>query len=642
MVQIYDLWQRSSDLRAHYTDDGPVPRYLVLDQLYDPYWMSVYMLNGSLWFIVVMFCLHACCSFLFAIGWRTRMMTFVCWLLQNSLNNRNILVSQGGDMYMKCLLFWGFFLPLGQVWSVDAALSDTPPKRKRGAGDYMVVSAGTVSLLAQIGFMYYTSFLHKSAPEWVPDGSATYLALRNDFLARGPAHVFLLLPMWLLRYMTFAVLYWEGYGPLLFISPWVTAIARTFGAFGFMFMHFGFWCCLRLGIFGPVCMSALISLLPSEFWDTLRAIVRRRSRSEVRIEYDGHCGFCSRLHHLMRTFLLIPKAEYIDGGSLPRNAAPWQKSSWGGYDTPAAGESRYWTVESNGAKAYDFAGLAVLFRASPIAWPLAPLADMINRSSLARTVFSELVHSHDLDKPHHAEMDGDQMVRVASEGADVPVVRTYRQPRTYAADFEPRQAMRVARAFSHASSKGFSTLKWTVRVASEIFCLLMGVCVVGWMFRTTANVNHDFVSLQNPTLLEFVRMFQMDQVWGMFSPRPQTNHWYYVMDGVLANGTHLELWGNGGQFHFEGRPMTDEKPDIFDSIRTNRWMKFHESYNEHPAHQQIRLYYGRWLCRQWNDPARHYGPQRLMSFDVALRNFQQNVDGSRTELPREYLWSHVC
>lgn len=90
-------------------------------------------MNGSYLFVVIMFCVHALVGLLLCLGYRTRVMIVLAWILQASLQARNISVGHGGDIYFRCILFWSLFLPLSKVWSLDRYLKDQdgPPRRPK-------------------------------------------------------------------------------------------------------------------------------------------------------------------------------------------------------------------------------------------------------------------------------------------------------------------------------------------------------------------------------------------------------------------------------------------------------------------------------------------------------------------------------
>jgi len=121
LLILADLVMRSRDLVAHYTDDGILPRADYLGILNGAV-SSLHFISGSAWIEALLFMLAALVALALLAGYRTRLATFVSWLLLLSLQNRNHMILQGGDMLLLLLLFWGLFLPLGARFSVDRAL----------------------------------------------------------------------------------------------------------------------------------------------------------------------------------------------------------------------------------------------------------------------------------------------------------------------------------------------------------------------------------------------------------------------------------------------------------------------------------------------------------------------------------------
>lgn len=91
----------------------------------------------------------------------------------------------------------------------------------------------------------------------------------------------------------------------------------------------------------------------------------------------------------------------------------------------------------------------------------------------------------------------------------------------------------------------------------------------------------------------------------------------------------------------------------------HRWFKlFENGLNSHDYREELRLNFGRWLCREYN--SRHDGDDRLYLFEVCLHrpfdflrhkfsihwmNERVDVvkqDGTRYPLPRQTLWNHMC
>ena len=109
VLLVLDWLDRVPDLRAHYSDDGILPRQ-VLDGILP---FSVHLFHGSTWFQGVLAGLAFLLAGLLIVGYRTPVVTLFNWLLLLSVHGRNIAVLQGGDALLRLLLFWGMFLPLG-------------------------------------------------------------------------------------------------------------------------------------------------------------------------------------------------------------------------------------------------------------------------------------------------------------------------------------------------------------------------------------------------------------------------------------------------------------------------------------------------------------------------------------------------
>jgi hypothetical protein len=67
--------------------------------------------------------------------------------------------------------------------------------------------------------MYFTAYYHKSGREWKETGTATWLALQMDFFRRDYFGDFLVANLWLTKLLTFGVVFWQGWGYVLFWFP---------------------------------------------------------------------------------------------------------------------------------------------------------------------------------------------------------------------------------------------------------------------------------------------------------------------------------------------------------------------------------------------------------------------------------------
>lgn len=265
LLLLADLGSRSDDLVAHYTDNGVLPRAAAIDLYNDNAHFSLHLMSGAWQIQVALFVLAGVFAAMLLVGYRTRQVTIVCWVLLVSLHTRNTLVLNGGDTLLRVLLFWAMFLPLGAACSWDSWRSlDT---RSR---DQLVISVSSFALLIQICLMYWFSFLFKSDPIWTREGSAISYALNVDQITKPFGRWLLNYPE-MLKYMSYATLWLEGMGPFLFFVPFVRRWSRPLMVGVFASFHISIFLCMALGLFPWACCVGLLLFLPSTFWDSLSA-----------------------------------------------------------------------------------------------------------------------------------------------------------------------------------------------------------------------------------------------------------------------------------------------------------------------------------------------------------------------------------
>src|SRR5215207_774741 len=259
---LLDLAGRAPDLYAHYTDGGVLPRDILLQEaLLDRWQFSLNLMSGELLVQALLFGVTALAALALLVGYRTRLMTMIVWVLVISIQVRNPMVDNAGDTLLRLLLFWGILLPLGAHWSVDRALKAAPPRLSM-----RFLSLATVGLFLQIAFVYWFTAILKWGPEWRVDGTALYYALSIDEYAT-PVGAYLYQFPTLLKVLTFATIGLEAFGPFLLFSPFFTGPVRTGTVLAFMSLHLGIWLTMPLGVFSWVAAFCMVCFLPSWFWD---------------------------------------------------------------------------------------------------------------------------------------------------------------------------------------------------------------------------------------------------------------------------------------------------------------------------------------------------------------------------------------
>jgi predicted DCC family thiol-disulfide oxidoreductase YuxK len=367
-ILLADLFIRGGDLVAHYSDAGAMPVDLIAGRASD--WrISLHLLNGSAVYQACLFLLAAAFALALMLGYRTRLATALSWLLLLSLHNRNPLVLQGGDNLLLLLLFWGMFLPLGARASIDAALDRDPPSGNRYA------SLASAAILIQAMSVYFFSAMLKSAPDWLPDGTAVYFAFHIDQFATPVAEWLRQFPG-LMRTLTFYVWWLELLGPLLIFSPWLRVPLRTTLVVLFVSMEIGFMACLRIGLFPFISIASILLFLPGEVWDRIARRIATARRAGLTMFYDADCGFCEKTCRILRELLILPGARILPAQPDPRVG-------------PVLEAENSWVVEdAAGGQYLRFAGVIAVLEHSPwLGWlarimrigPFSRLGDRLYR-----------------------------------------------------------------------------------------------------------------------------------------------------------------------------------------------------------------------------------------------------------------------
>jgi hypothetical protein len=231
-------------------------------------------------------------------GYRTRLATFACWVLMTSLQVRNPLIRQAGDVLLQLYLFWSLFLPLGACYSMDQTLA---PSRQNLPS--RVLSGGSVALLLQICFVYWFTSLNKTGEAW-QDGTALYYVFNLDALTTPFGHFLLSYPS-LLTFLSYFTIWLERLGPLLAFVPVFTGAIRIVLVFLFIGFHLGILLCLHLGPFPYFSIVGWLVFLPSCFWEKVgkplpayRPIARLSEKLK---------RLAARLHGSPWAFFLLPK-----------------------------------------------------------------------------------------------------------------------------------------------------------------------------------------------------------------------------------------------------------------------------------------------------------------------------------------------
>ena len=177
------------------------------------------------------------------------------------------------------------------------------------------------------------------------------------------------------------------------------------------------------------------------------------------------------------------------------------------------------------------------------------------------------------------------------------------------------------------NSKGQTSRSWLSR-ATQIFCLILILDVL------KINVGSLWPQFKFTTGLEKIeKILRLDQTWEMFSPNPPHSTGWYVFPGKLEDGTEVDAYTHSFTIDW-AKPA-----DIASLYPNNRWQKFMLNLGLKKRENQ-RLYYGRYLCRKWNDEA-PVG-RRLATFEIVNMESANLMNDASGPTIKKVLWSHTC
>jgi hypothetical protein len=267
LVTLLDLSIRASDLTAHYTNWGVLPLRALFTMSWNEWYISLHTLNGTPLIQALVFTIHACFALALLFGYKTRLSTFLCWLLAISIQARNPMILQDGDALLRLMLFWGIFLPWGNRYSVDSI-----HQSKRHSDYYFSIASAAIIL--QVLYVYQFTAFVKDFYEWGQQGTALYYALQLDMIV-WPLGKVIREHFELTRWLTYAAFYMEMFILPFCMIPLYNRTIRIIAVFILVSFHIGIIFTIFVGLFPLISISSFIVLTPGDWWGKLAARIKR-------------------------------------------------------------------------------------------------------------------------------------------------------------------------------------------------------------------------------------------------------------------------------------------------------------------------------------------------------------------------------
>jgi hypothetical protein len=252
-VQLFNwFWQLFPNLTAFFTDEGILPRRA--QALADGDRLSLLNLSGDWWFVAVIWLVSCLVALALTLGWHTRAMSLLAFVLVSSFSWRDPLILDGSDLVFRLVPLWLAFTPAGERWSIDGRARNSPTQR----GWALPIRV----LELQIAWIYLATGLEKlGGIDWI-NGTAAYYALQLEHtFARPWAHAFAVDPILshLISWYTLAVEL--SFLPLAMFPSERTRLVAAVGAAA---MQLGILFLMNVGNFPLVMLAAGILFVPPD------------------------------------------------------------------------------------------------------------------------------------------------------------------------------------------------------------------------------------------------------------------------------------------------------------------------------------------------------------------------------------------
>ncbi len=293
---VADMLRHWSEARWFYSNEGVLTNHYHLWRPSSGYNFSVFHAFSSLGEVHVIFAFFVLCHFFFMIGWHTKLFSILSFVAVTSVDNRLVMVENGGYVVVNLVVAYAMFLPTGKRFSVDAWLRSWRERKEGNVAELNdryrpdwaykpYTSLAVLLVVLNLAVVYFFNVVNKSGNLW-RTGQTVHYVLHLNRMVTGLA-VFLrdLLPYWTTRPMTWAVLCTEALLVGWILSPYAKRITRAAAMIGILLLHTSFGVMMRLGPFAWFMIGWSMCLISPEQWQIAESWYRRKAAPRV-VVYD--------------------------------------------------------------------------------------------------------------------------------------------------------------------------------------------------------------------------------------------------------------------------------------------------------------------------------------------------------------------
>jgi predicted DCC family thiol-disulfide oxidoreductase YuxK len=267
--------------------------------------LSVWQLSGSPAFAQAVYFVGIVVALAFTLGYRSRLAGALHWFMIWSLQERNPLITDGGDNIMRIVLLFLILVNTGAYFSLDARRlrRPLPPTLRQSLA--IVHNVGVLLILAQLAMLYMSTGLYKAMGELWQNGTALYYILRVDEFSWPGVAEFVYRNPYLVVLGTYGTVLFEVAFPPALFNRWTRYAMMLIGAS----FHVSIALFMGLVTFAWSMLSVYPVLVTDEEYRTLQAWYRRRFG--LIVFYDGWCALCARSVRWLQAFDLLALVQFV-------------------------------------------------------------------------------------------------------------------------------------------------------------------------------------------------------------------------------------------------------------------------------------------------------------------------------------------
>jgi hypothetical protein len=576
---VADMLRHWGEARWFYSNDGVLTNHYHLWKPSSGYNFSVFHAFSSLSEVHVIFAFFVLCHFFFMIGWRTKTFSILSFIAVTSLDNRLVMVENGGYVVVNLVVAYAMFLPTGKRFSVDAWLRSWRERKEQNVAElndrYRPSSAykpytslAVLLVVLNLAVVYFFNVVNKSGNLW-RTGQTVHYVLHLNRMVTGLAVFFRdILPYWTTRPITWGVLCLEALLVAWIMSPYAKRITRTLAMIGVLCLHTSFGVMMRLGPFAWFMIGWSMCLISPEQWQIAESWYRRKAAPRV-VVYDRSSPLA---------FAICRALSRLDNLELLR----FEESP-----APSASEQ------------------APSYRAANSASPAAATELLLARDEASGAVFTGVAAFREIVRALPGGRWGYWLVRIGTLGLLGPLLSFASRRRVALARYLglaiPPRGRETVKSWSPLRLRLWNgslylreTLLVWVAICSVLQAIVENKAVPAWARPKMPGV-------MSATLV-YPRMFQG---WGMFAPNPITDDGSVSIDAITLDGRHVDPFT--GQLpdldisDSRGLALGQIRQDYFNRIRLDRNKVFRQPLQDY--------------LRNWHKETGH-PEDELVAFDV--------------------------